>query len=91
MSEKKDVELIKKVIAVVVKNIKLGKEIAKDGVSASDIGHIPDVIECVKDVISLIEKSKEIADEAKDIDASEIGVLLLAAWTAYKDVADLEA
>ncbi len=89
-AEKKGLELIKKVVSVVVRDIKLGKTIAKDGIDASDVVHIPALIESVKDIIELLGQKDDIVAEAKDIDASEVGILLMTAWSAIQEVSKKE-
>lgn len=87
MSEEKlGVDLLEKAIKIVVSDIKLGQEIAKGGVGAEDVVHIPALIEAVKAILELAGHSKEALAQAKDIDASEVGVLLMAAWSGYQEV-----
>jgi hypothetical protein len=85
--EKLGVELLEKVIDCVVKDIVLGKKIAEGGVNGADVVHIPALIEAVKDIIELASHSKEAIEQAKDIDASEVGVLLMKAWSGYQEAA----
>jgi hypothetical protein len=81
LAEKKDVSVIKEVIHEVAQDIKLGILIGKDGVTKEDLVHVPAVIDRVKAIITLAQKISEIKAEASDIDASEVGEILLAIWS----------
>lgn len=84
--EKKDVSVLKAMIAEVAADIKLGKAILKDGVNAEDVKFVPEASDHVKAVIALAGKAKEAGLEISDIDANEVVELLLAAWSGVQEV-----
>jgi hypothetical protein len=81
LTEKKGTELLKKVIKVVVNDAKLGAKIAEGGITKEDIVHVPALIKSVQEIIELIGAAPEVVAEAKDLDAMEVGELLMAAWS----------
>jgi hypothetical protein len=81
LTEKKGTELLKKVIQVVVKDAKLGAKIAEGGITKEDIVHVPALIKSVQEIIELIGAAPEVVAEAKDLDAIEVGELLMVAWS----------
>jgi hypothetical protein len=85
--EKQDVDKIKKIMTEVDAIIELGIKIGQDGVNKSDLAHVPAVIEKVKALIELAPHFEEAKAEFKDIDANEVGELLIHAWSEFQDKA----
>lgn len=84
--EKKGIEGIEKCLDLASKNVALGFKIAKDGVGADDIVHLPQVFENVKELVAFIAEKPEIADEIKDLDAAEGIQILQKIYEEYKEV-----
>lgn len=85
VAEKQDVDKLKLIMKEVDSIIELGIEIGKGGVGKEDVIHIPAVIEKVRAIIELSQHFAEAKAEFKDIDASEVGELLIAAWSEVQD------
>lgn len=83
--EKQDVSVLKEIMAELDSCIELGIEVGKGGVGKEDLVHVPKVIERVKAIIALAPKLEEAKAELKDIDAPEVGELLVAAWSELQD------
>lgn len=83
--EKQDVSVLKEILAEVDACVELGIEIGKGGVGKEDVVHVPALIERVKSLIALAPKLEEAKAELKDIDAPEVGELLVAAWAELQD------
>jgi tRNA A37 threonylcarbamoyladenosine dehydratase len=84
--EHKDVSVLKSYIKEIAADIKLAKNVLKDGVNADDVKFVPEAIDHIKAGIALAAKLKEAGLEFKDIDAAEVGELLMEAWTDGQDV-----
>lgn len=83
--EKVGVEVLKEIMKEVDAGVELGIEIGKGGVGKEDLVHVPAVIERVKAIIALASKLEQAKAELKDIDAPEVGELLVAAWSELQD------
>jgi hypothetical protein len=86
--EKKGIEGLKKVMGLLVKNIKLGEEISKDGLKPDDLQYADDVVANAKEIIEFIASKPELAEEVKDIDFMEGVELAKAAYEGFKEVAE---
>lgn len=79
-AEKQDVDVLKSIIHEVASDIHLGIKIGEGGITKEDLQHVPAVIERVKAILLLSQKIAEAKAEIGDIDGSEVGELLIAAW-----------
>lgn len=84
--EKVGIEGLEKCIEIAAKNIKLGIEIAKDGLDASDMSHAPEAFANIKELVEFIASKPELAAEIKDLDPMEGFALLQKGYEAYKSV-----
>ena len=84
--EKKGIEDLSKCIELAVKNVSLGKEIAKDGVGWEDVKHAAQVFANVKELVEFVQSKPELAAEIKDIDPSEGFALVQKIYAAYNEV-----
>jgi len=73
-------------IELAAKNIILGIEIGKDGVNASDIIHVPKLVENIKELVEFIASKPELGKEIKDLDPMEGIALIQKAYSAYKEI-----
>lgn len=69
--EKKGIESLKKLSHLIIKNIKLGVEIGKDGLNKEDIIFVKEISENVKEIVLFMQSSPDIISEFKDIDLLE--------------------
>lgn len=84
-TEKQDVDKIKKIMTEIDAIVELGIKIGEGGLKKDDVVHVPALIERVKAIIELAPHLEEAKAEFKDIDASEVGELLVHAWAEVQD------
>jgi len=90
MSEKVEhgIEDCKKVIELASKNIKLGIEIAKDGVNEADLISLPAAFENIKELIAFIASKPNLGEEIKDLDVLEGIAIVKAIYDEYKVISE---
>jgi hypothetical protein len=76
MSEEQGNERLKKLAKAIDELVEIGEDIAKDGIGADDVMHLPKLVSPAKDIYECIKEIKELGAEAKDLDWNEFGEIL---------------
>lgn len=89
MSEQKyGIEDLQKCLVIAGKNIDVGLEIAKDGITKEDLKYAPNVMANIKELVAFIASKPQIVEQIKDIDLIEGYELLISGIQVVKDVAE---
>ncbi len=75
---------LEKCISLGSKNIALGLEIAKDGVNAEDLVHLPRAFDNLKELVAFVASKPHLAEEIKDLDVLEGINLVKKGYDEYK-------
>lgn len=68
-------EKLKELVKAIDEVVEIGEDIAKDGFDMTDIAHLPRLAGPVQKIYGLVKEIKELGEEAKDLDWSEISEL----------------
>jgi hypothetical protein len=87
MSEEKvGIEGVEKVIDLATKNVILGIEISKEGLTLDDLKYGPEIFKNLQELVEFVQSKPELGKELKDIDPMEGFALIQKAYSAYNSI-----